>query len=59
MDDYYIDVMVVYFVCCVVDFDVIVIENMYGDIFLDLVGEFVGSLGLVFFFNVNEYIVMV
>lgn len=36
------------------DFDIIVTENMFGDILSDLAGELVGSLGLAPSINTNE-----
>jgi 3-isopropylmalate dehydrogenase len=46
VDDYHIDAMTVHLVRRAVDFDVIVTENMFGDILSDLAGELCGSLGI-------------
>ncbi|KYD11532.1 MULTISPECIES: isocitrate/isopropylmalate dehydrogenase family protein [Heyndrickxia] len=46
VDDYHIDAMAAHLVRRANDFDVIVTENMFGDILSDLTGELVGSLGL-------------
>ncbi|WP_151734970.1 isocitrate/isopropylmalate dehydrogenase family protein ['Paenibacillus yunnanensis' Narsing Rao et al. 2020] len=46
VDDYHIDAMTAHLVRRARDFDVIVTENMFGDILSDLTGELVGSLGL-------------
>lgn len=46
-----VDVVVVFFVWDLSWFDVIVIINMFGDIFFDFVIEFVGGFGFVVFFN--------
>ncbi|MFJ2158052.1 isocitrate/isopropylmalate dehydrogenase family protein [Streptomyces sp. NPDC087856] len=45
VDDYHIDAMTVHLVRRAQDFDVIVTENMFGDILSDLAGEISGSLG--------------
>ncbi|MEW9670475.1 isocitrate/isopropylmalate dehydrogenase family protein [Ammoniphilus sp. 3BR4] len=54
VDDYHIDAMAAHLVRRTKDFDVIVTENMYGDILSDLTGELVGSLGLAPSINTNE-----
>lgn len=54
IDDYHIDAMTAHLVRRAKDFDVIVTENMFGDILSDLVGELVGSLGLAPSINNNE-----
>jgi 3-isopropylmalate dehydrogenase len=46
VDDYHIDAMTVHLVRRANDFDVLVTENMFGDILSDLAGELAGSLGI-------------
>jgi 3-isopropylmalate dehydrogenase len=46
VDDFHIDAMTVHLVRRAADFDVIVTENMFGDILSDLAGELAGSLGI-------------
>jgi 3-isopropylmalate dehydrogenase len=46
VDDYHIDAMTAHLVRRGADFDVIVAENMFGDILSDLAGELSGSLGM-------------
>jgi 3-isopropylmalate dehydrogenase len=46
VDDQHIDATTVHLVRRAADFDVIVTENMFGDILSDLAGELAGSLGL-------------
>ncbi|MFU8872748.1 isocitrate/isopropylmalate dehydrogenase family protein [Micromonospora sp. SL4-19] len=46
VDDFHIDAMTVHLVRRAADFDVIVTENMFGDILSDLAGEIAGSLGI-------------
>jgi 3-isopropylmalate dehydrogenase len=46
VDDFHIDAMTVHLVRHGVDFDVLVTENMFGDILSDLTGELAGSLGI-------------
>ncbi|MEV4357329.1 isocitrate/isopropylmalate dehydrogenase family protein [Nonomuraea sp. NPDC049625] len=46
VDDFHIDAMTVHLVRRANDFDVIVTENMFGDILSDLAGEIAGSLGI-------------
>jgi 3-isopropylmalate dehydrogenase len=46
VDDYHIDAMTVHLVRNANKFDVIVTENMFGDILSDLAGEIAGSLGI-------------
>lgn len=58
VDDYHIDAMAAHLVRRAKDFDVIVTENMYGDILSDLAGELVGSLGLAPSINTNENLAM-
>lgn len=54
VDDYHIDAMVAHLVRRAEDFDVIVTENMFGDILSDLTGELAGSLGLAPSINASE-----
>ncbi|WP_448616472.1 isocitrate/isopropylmalate dehydrogenase family protein [Modestobacter sp. URMC 112] len=46
VDDFHIDAMTVHLVRRADTFDVIVTENMFGDILSDLAGEIAGSLGI-------------
>ncbi len=46
VDDYHIDAMAAHLVRRGADFDVLVTENMFGDILSDLAGELSGSLGM-------------
>jgi 3-isopropylmalate dehydrogenase len=46
VDDFHIDAMTVHLLRRPADFDVIVTENMFGDILSDLTGELAGSLGI-------------
>ncbi|RZU19196.1 3-isopropylmalate dehydrogenase [Kribbella rubisoli] len=46
VDDFHIDAMTVHLVRHGADFDVLVTENMFGDILSDLTGELAGSLGI-------------
>jgi 3-isopropylmalate dehydrogenase len=46
VDDHHIDAMTAHLVRRGADFDVIVAENMFGDILSDLAGELSGSLGM-------------
>ncbi|MBD8114844.1 isocitrate/isopropylmalate dehydrogenase family protein [Priestia megaterium] len=55
VDDYHIDAMTAHLVRRAKDFDVIVTENMFGDILSDLAGELVGSLGLAPSINTNDH----
>ena len=54
VDDQHIDAMTVHLVRRAADFDVIVTENMFGDIISDLAGELAGSLGLAASLNASE-----
>jgi 3-isopropylmalate dehydrogenase len=54
VEDYHIDAMAAHLVRRARDFDVIVTENMFGDILSDLAGELVGSLGLAPSINCND-----
>jgi 3-isopropylmalate dehydrogenase len=53
VEDYHIDAMTAHLVRRAEDFDVIVTENLFGDILSDLAGELVGSLGLSPSLNTN------
>jgi 3-isopropylmalate dehydrogenase len=46
VDDFHIDAMTAHLVRRADDFDVVVTENMFGDILSDLAGEIAGSLGI-------------
>jgi 3-isopropylmalate dehydrogenase len=46
LDDFHIDAMTAHLVRRAATFDVIVTENMFGDILSDLTGELAGSLGI-------------
>ncbi len=46
VDDFHIDAMTVHLVRNADKFDVLVTENMFGDILSDLAGEIAGSLGI-------------
>jgi 3-isopropylmalate dehydrogenase len=46
VDDFHMDAMTVHLVRRAADFDVVVAENMFGDILSDLTGELSGSLGI-------------
>jgi 3-isopropylmalate dehydrogenase len=46
LNDFHIDAMTVHLVRCANKFDVIVTENMFGDVLSDLAGEVAGSLGI-------------
>ena len=46
VDDFHVDAMTVHLVRRAAAFDVVVTENMFGDILSDLAGELSGSLGL-------------
>jgi 3-isopropylmalate dehydrogenase len=54
LDDQHIDAMTVHLVRRAADFDVIVTENMFGDILSDLAGELAGSLGLAASLNASD-----
>lgn len=54
VDDYHIDAMCAHLVRRIQDFDIIVTENMFGDILSDLTGELVGSVGLAPSINAND-----
>jgi 3-isopropylmalate dehydrogenase len=55
VDDQHVDAMTVHLVRRAADFDVIVTENMFGDILSDLAGELAGSLGLAASLNASEH----
>ena len=54
VDDYHIDAMTVHLVRRANEFDVLVTENMFGDILSDLTGELAGSLGIAPSLNASE-----
>lgn len=58
VDDYHIDAMAALVVRDAPRFDVIVTENMFGDILSDLTGELVGSLGTAGGLNANDEVAM-
>lgn len=58
VDDYHIDAMTAHLVRNIRAFDVVVTENMFGDILSDLSCELAGSLGLAPSINTNNHRVM-
>ena len=54
VEDYYVDNMAAQLVRRPADFDVIVAENMFGDILSDLLGGVVGSIGMLPSASLNE-----
>jgi 3-isopropylmalate dehydrogenase len=54
VDDFHIDAMTVHLVRRSADFDVLVTENMMGDILSDLAGEIAGSLGIAPSINTSQ-----
>ncbi|AKS34322.1 isocitrate/isopropylmalate dehydrogenase family protein [Mycolicibacterium goodii] len=54
VDDFHIDAMTVHLVRRANDFDVLVTENMFGDILSDLAGELAGSLGIAPSLNASQ-----
>lgn len=54
VDDFHIDAMTVHLLRRASEFDVIVTENMFGDILSDLTGEIAGSLGIAPSINASE-----
>jgi 3-isopropylmalate dehydrogenase len=54
VDDYHIDAMTVHLVRRANVFDVVVTENMFGDILSDLAGELAGSLGIAPSLNASQ-----
>ena len=53
-DDFHIDAMTVHLLRRAADFDVIVAENMFGDILSDMAGELAGSLGIAPSLNASD-----
>jgi 3-isopropylmalate dehydrogenase len=58
VDDFHIDAMTVHVLRRPGDFDVIVTENMFGDILSDLAGEVCGSLGIASSLNAGDRLAM-
>jgi 3-isopropylmalate dehydrogenase len=58
VDDFHIDAMTVHLLRRANEFDVIVTENMFGDILSDLTGEIAGSLGLAPSINNSDSVAM-
>jgi 3-isopropylmalate dehydrogenase len=58
VDDFHIDAMTVHLVRRSADFDVVVTENMMGDILSDLAGEIAGSLGIAPSINASDDLAM-
>ncbi|HEU5025533.1 MAG TPA: isocitrate/isopropylmalate dehydrogenase family protein [Spirillospora sp.] len=54
VDDFHIDAMTVHLVRRADAFDVVVTENMFGDILSDLAGEIAGSLGIAPSINASD-----
>jgi 3-isopropylmalate dehydrogenase len=54
VDDFHIDAMTVHLVRRGGEFDVLVAENMFGDILSDLTGELAGSLGIAPSLNASD-----
>ena len=54
VDDVHIDAMTVHLLRRAADFDVVVAENMFGDILSDLAGELAGSLGVAPSINASD-----
>ena len=54
VDDHHIDAMTVHLLRRAAAFDVIVAENMFGDILSDLAGELAGSLGIAPSINASD-----
>jgi 3-isopropylmalate dehydrogenase len=54
VDDFHIDAMTVHLLRRPTDFDVIVTENMFGDILSDLTAELAGSLGIASSLNASD-----
>ena len=55
VDDFNVDAMTTHLLRRPADFDVIVTENMFGDILSDLTGQLVGSLGIAPSLNMSEF----
>ena len=53
-DDFHIDAMTVHLLRRASSFDVVVAENMFGDILTDLAGELAGSLGIAPSINASD-----
>lgn len=58
VDDFHVDAMAAHLVRRAGDFDVIVTENMMGDILSDLAGELAGSLGIAPSINASADVAM-
>jgi 3-isopropylmalate dehydrogenase len=54
VDDFHIDAMTVHLLRRASSFDVVVAENMFGDILTDLAGELAGSLGIAPSINASD-----
>jgi 3-isopropylmalate dehydrogenase len=54
VDDFHIDAMTVHLLRRAAAFDVVVAENMFGDILSDLTGELAGSLGIAPSINASD-----
>ncbi|TYP90713.1 isocitrate/isopropylmalate dehydrogenase family protein [Blastococcus xanthinilyticus] len=54
VDDVHIDAMTVHLLRRAADFDVVLAENMFGDILSDLAGELAGSLGIAPSINASD-----
>jgi 3-isopropylmalate dehydrogenase len=54
VDDVHIDAMTVHLLRRAADFDVVVAENMFGDILSDMAGELAGSLGIAPSINASD-----
>jgi 3-isopropylmalate dehydrogenase len=54
VDDVHIDAMTVHLLRRAADFDVLVAENMFGDILSDMTGELAGSLGIAPSINASD-----
>lgn len=57
-DDFHVDAMTAHLVRRGTDFDVLVTENMFGDILSDLTGELAGSLGMAGSVNAGAHVAM-
>jgi 3-isopropylmalate dehydrogenase len=53
-DDFHIDAMTVHLLRRAASFDVVVAENMFGDILSDMAGELAGSLGIAPSINASD-----
>ena len=54
VDDFHIDAMTVHLLRRASSFDVVVAENMFGDILSDMAGELAGSLGIAPSINASD-----